>query len=373
MNKLGIISTFPPTQCGIATYANDLSNYLHFQYPLLKINKFELNNNQEFDKSDKFVIRNENTEDYIKLTRFINSSDIDVLDIQHEFKIFGKPDGEKINILLENIKKPIAITLHTINYDMLKDREGIFRKIIERSNLLFVFSEEAKKFIVNKYLKDESLITIIPHGVPSIPFHLPIEIQKRKNISNDIIFVSSGHMRETKGFDIAIEALNNLRNKLGSFQYFIIGANHPQNESAVNYRTKLIDIINEYDLKDNVTFINEYLSQKKLINYIQLADICLLPYTRREQSSSGVLALMVACGRPLVTTPFQFAKTKVTEKSGIISKSMHPIDFEDAIITMLNRNINWDEIMHFNHNLGKTWNWTNIVKQYYDSYKKIKL
>jgi len=373
INKIGIISTFPPTQCGIATYASDIIYHLKCQYPLLEINKFELTNNQNIFISENLVTRSDNTEDFIKLSEFINSSDIDLLDIQHEFKIYGKPDGENINTLLENVKKPIATTLHTVSFDMSESREDIFRKIIIRSNLLFVFSEEAKNLIINKYKIIEAKIIVIPHGTPTVPFRLPNKIERRKDFLNDIIFVSSGHMRETKGYDIAIEALNIIKNVIGNFHYYIIGADHPQNETAQKYREKLIKLINEFDLNDKVTFINNYLSQKELIDFIQLADICLLPYTRKEQSSSGVLALMVACGRPIISTPFQFAKTQISKKSGVISESMLAVDFAKAIKSLIDRKNNWDEIMQYNHVLGQTWNWTSIVKQYYDCYKKIKL
>src|SRR5580693_7775127 len=120
MNKIGIISTFPPTQCGIATYATDLIQGLKDSNPALTIYRYELTSNLIKNNTSHFIIQAEQAVDYFKASKFINASDIDVLDIQHEFKIFGKPDGENIQILLETVTKPIATTLHTVNFNLPK-------------------------------------------------------------------------------------------------------------------------------------------------------------------------------------------------------------------------------------------------------------
>jgi glycosyltransferase involved in cell wall biosynthesis len=369
LSKIGIVSTFPPTQCGIATYATDLINHLNHQYPFLNICQFELVDDSENAFFSNFSkIRKANPEDYLKASEYINSSDIDLLDIQHEFKIYGKPDGENIRILLDKVKKPIVTTLHTVNPEQSSERENMFGKIVQRSDLLFVFSEEAKRYIVGKFKVETEKVTVIPHGTPSIPFCLPNEIEERQHCPDDLIFISTGHMRSTKGYEIAIKALFDLQTKLGSFQYYIVGANHPQNESAQNYRAFLTDLIYEYGLNERVTFINNYLSLRELIDLVQLSDVCLLPYTNEQQSSSGVLALMIACGRPVVATPFQFATSRLSNKSGVITKTFHTEDFSKGIESLIKKRNSWEKMMHYNHTLGQSWNWGNVARQYYRGY-----
>ena len=208
LSKIGIVSTFPPTHCGIATYSTDLIEHLKLQFPFLKISQFELVNDSftDFSRNHNWI-RNSYSEEYLKTADYINSSDIDVLDIQHEFKIFGNSDGENISILLDNVRKPIVTTLHTVNKEQSIDRENIFKRVVLRSDLLFVFSKQIKHYLIDKYDLNTKKICVIPHGVPSIPFRLPNEISGRLNYSDDLIFVSSGHMRETKGYEIAIKAL----------------------------------------------------------------------------------------------------------------------------------------------------------------------
>lgn len=333
--------------------------------------QIELTFGPKAKNSNSFVIRNDEEADYVKASVFINSSDIDILDIQHEFKIFGKPDGENINILLDNVTKPIVTTLHSVHVEQPKSREDIFHKIVVRSDLLYVFSEYAKRYIIDKHHVEGTKVMVIPHGVPSIPLNQTKRILERKFPKDDLIFVSSGHLRETKGYDIAITALNELKNSIGNFRYYIIGADHPQNETAQGYRKQLIELINGYELQEKVIFINRYISQKELIDLIQMADICLLPYPKKEQSSSGVLALMIACGRPVITTPFQFANSLMTENSGITTESFLPFDFAKGIMTLIERKNSWGEIMQYNHTLGESWNWDNVVKLYYRGYNQI--
>lgn len=372
MLKLGIVSTFPPTQCGIATYTSDFIKSLKQKYPYIDIWKFQLYHDFKKNNYKKFFIRNSNPDDYSKVSKIINNSDIDLLDIQHEYKIFGKPDGENICMLLKNVNKPISTTLHTVNFELSGFRETIFYKIIKRSDLLFVFSQEAKHFINEKYCIQENKIVVIPHGVPTIDFCLPSEITKRNINSEELIFVSAGHMRETKGYDMSLEALQKVKNIIGDkFHYYIIGSNHPQNETAENYRKKLLKLVNELGLDKNVTFINKYLELNELINFIQLADICLLPYSRKDQSSSGILALMVSCGRPIVTTPFEFAKSCISEKSGIVAGSFLSNDFSKAILSIIKKQNIWHYIMNYNNLLGKSWNWEKVVNIYYSNYEKI--
>jgi polysaccharide biosynthesis protein PslF len=335
----------------------------------LDFQQIELTFGPKKANSKNIFIRNNQAYDYIKASEFINSSDVDLLDIQHEFKIFGKPDGENINILLENVTKPIVTTLHSVHVEQPKSRENIFQKIVKRSYLLYVFSEYAKKYIIDKYHVEETKVIVIPHGVPLIPFHQPKEILERKYPLDDLIFVSSGHLRATKGYDIAITALNELKNTIGNFHYYIIGADHPQNETAQGYRKHLIELINYFELREKVIFVNSYISQNELIKLIQMADICLFPYPKKEQSSSGVLALMIACGRPVITTPFQFANSIMTERSGIVTESFLPIDFAKGIMALIERKKSWGDIMQYNHTLGESWNWGNVAKQYFQGYE----
>ena len=369
--EIGIISTFPPTQCGIATYAHDLVQALKLTSPSLHFTKLELTNSSCNNIGKNYGIRNGETAEYLKAAQYINSSNIGIVDIQHEYKIFGKPDGENILVLLRHITKPVVTTLHTVSTNLNELREKLFQETVQRSDLLYVFSSEAKEFIVNRYNKSGDAIEIIPHGVPSIQFKNRSQIKGKEKYPDKLIFVSAGHMRNTKGYELAITALHALRKEIPDFHYLILGSNHPENETAKSYREMLEKLISRLNFSGSVSFISNYMEERELIRYIQLADVCLLPYTRGDQSSSGVLALMMACGRPVVSTPFQFAKSYVNELSGIMSSSFCHAGFEQAIREIINKKSFWDRMSLYNHSLGKAWNWKKVAHQYSSGYRKI--
>jgi glycosyltransferase involved in cell wall biosynthesis len=371
MVNTGIISTFLPTRCGIATYVADVIRSLGSISSQLKFTNIELLHPPYHSPNKNYIIRNNEAKDYLTASQYINESNINIVDIQHEFKIFGKPDGENISILLNHVKKPIITTLHTVFPSPSEQREKILFEIVKRSDILYVFSNAAKDHLADKYKKPTSKIEVIPHGVPSIEFKKPEQIPERKNIPASIVFVSAGHMRETKGYEIALNALHSLKKEIPGFQYFILGSNHPENETAQSYRQTLLKLIAELDLSDQIIFVSDYLEHEDFIKYIQLADIGLLPYTREGQSSSGVLSLMLASGRPVVSTPLHFATSQVTDLSGTLSDAFDISGFKEAIRALINKRHLWGELSQYNHALGQTWNWKNVAKQYIHGYRKL--
>lgn len=371
MANVAIISTFPPTQCGLATYTNDLVNALQAHTSNFSFTKIELEVENEILHHEKIVVKNNNAQEFYSLSEYINNSQINLVDLQHEFKIYGKPDGENVSILFQQIKKPIVTTLHTVSPLLSERRRELFQLVLERSDLLNVFSENAKSYLVEEYKVRESKIGVIPIGQPLIEFKKPSEVKKRKDFNADIVFISAGHLREAKGYDIAIRALGLVKEKIPSFYFLIVGADHPQNATSKLYREQLKNLANDQGIGDNVIFIKNYVSEANLIKFLQAADVGLLPYTRLEQSSSGILALMLDCGRPIVSTPFDYAKAYINNNVGVLSKSIEPVDFANAILEMASRRIYWDKISIHNHHLVNNWTWNKMAKSYLQSYKDL--
>ena len=368
MNQIALISTFPPTQCGIASYSNDLlenSNFIDSKIRYVPINLVP-ENHEIFEHSifKKNIIQSK-LEDYLQLAEWINYSDIIIVNIQHEFKLFGKPFGENILPFINSLKKPIVTTLHTVWNHFPDSRAEILKEIVRISSAVFVFSEKTKLSITSYYCNDSDKIHIIPHGVPSIENEYLTKVNVLKTVDSSPIFISFGHLRASKGYDVAIHAFSKLKEIIPNFNYFILGSNHPQNDTAIAYREKLKHLILELRLEDNVHFINRFLPKTELIGYIQMADVGLTPYLSKEQSSSGVLALLIACGKPIISTPFEFAQYIISPNSGFIAKGFQATDFENVIEEFLNTP---DELINnmrtTNYQIGKQWSWKEVAMTY---------
>ena len=119
--KLSFIGTYPPRQCGIATFTKNLVQSMTNGEGQGSDNGEELiialsDHEQSYAYHDevKLVIRQEQQVDYIKAANFINLSGADLCILQHEFGIFGGQNGVYILPLIHRLKIPLIVTLHTV-------------------------------------------------------------------------------------------------------------------------------------------------------------------------------------------------------------------------------------------------------------------
>ena len=175
--KIVYLSTFPPRECGIATF--NLSLISGIQANLKKEGQFEqefivaLNDSEDLDEYEypqnvKFIIRQENEKDYLKAAELINNSSIDVCILQHEFGIFGGQSGIYILPLLHRVEKPVVTVLHTILKEPTFIQKIIIQEIGKQSAKLVVFNKRAISFLTSIYNVPIEKIQLIEHGVPDI-------------------------------------------------------------------------------------------------------------------------------------------------------------------------------------------------------------
>jgi hypothetical protein len=115
--KIAFVGSYPPRECGIASYTKDLFDAM--SQPKVKVNPVVLaidenNYSYNYEKEVQYVIEEDRIQSYVEASEFVNYSDIDVLNLQHEFGLFGGIWGHHIIDFLERIEKPIITTLHTL-------------------------------------------------------------------------------------------------------------------------------------------------------------------------------------------------------------------------------------------------------------------
>src|SRR3989344_562260 len=108
------VATYPPRECGIATFTRDISEAMDKRFsPSIKSRILAMNNNGTniYNYPKKVVMQISDTEiaDYLGVAEMINNSDeIKLINIQHEFGIFGGENGEFLLPFLEIVNKPIG-------------------------------------------------------------------------------------------------------------------------------------------------------------------------------------------------------------------------------------------------------------------------
>ena len=363
---IAYISTFPPSHCGLASFSSELVSNLHNKIcrfnPLLVRLEFDKHSVSNYANGISLIRWDKSR--YIQIANLINDLLVYAVNLQHEFKIFGGKHGEYILFLLEHLRKPVLTTFHTIWPNFSGNRRRVFMQVAKKSDAIIALSNRGAEILIKNYHIPISKIHIVPHGVPDLPFVYPSKSKLRSKWQYDTVFISAGFLRQSKGIEYALWALAALRQTYPNFMYFILGKNHPRRKSAIEYRNYLQRMIDQLGLDDNVTFINQYLSLDEMIEYIWASDICLVPYLRKEQSSSGVLALFMACGRPIISTDFQYAKAVGDNKVGIITKRKD----SDALLKgikylIANKKIRM-AMMNTAYERINNWKWPIVAERY---------
>ena len=117
-----------------------------------------------------FEIGQNQIQDYRAAADYINVSRAGVVSLQHEFGIFGGPEGTYINQFLGNLKRPIVTTLHTVLGEPNEGYRKALSQITELSHALVVMSRQSGTMLQEIYHVPKAKIRFIHHGVPDVAF-----------------------------------------------------------------------------------------------------------------------------------------------------------------------------------------------------------
>ncbi|MHB1458290.1 MAG: glycosyltransferase, partial [Armatimonadota bacterium] len=286
VNQIDIayISTYPPQECGIATFTRDLSSaiekYTPFSNPMVVAVTGNVET-QHFPSIVKYQINKENHQSYIDAADMINRSDIWGVSLQHEYGIFGGRDGEYILDFLDRLTKPIVTTLHTVLFDPGENQKRIVQRIAEMSCMVVVMVKIGKDMLINTYGIPESDIAVIPHGVPNVNHQISIAAAKKSlGIINKHVLSTFGLISRGKGIEYALKAMPGILEKHPDTIYMVLGETHPgvRNNEGESYRKELLQIVQDLGIENNVRFNNKYLTMDELIQYLSATDIYITPY-----------------------------------------------------------------------------------------------
>lgn len=361
------ISSLPPSQCGVAEYTNALAEALKVVRPELEAHYVRLDSETEqlSLKGNQVTLNPLDTRQIALLGTHLNSLEKRAVLLQHEFKLYGAPDGENVIGFLEAIRPPIIATLHTVWPSFAADRMYVFKKILHKCDSVMVFSQLAGQILQENYAP-KAKIHIVPHGIADVPLRLPHEVINTWLPGGPVTFATAGLMRATKGIEQVINALRSVRSKFDDFRYVICGADHPRNPGATEYRRRIQALIAEYGLEKHIVFVDRFLSHAELVAVIQSSHFGVLPYTSSEQSSSGILALFLACGRPVIATDFQYARATLSSGNGIVVEMNNIEALASAIESLLGNAAKRELMMRQSYTSTRSWRWPEVARMHVD-------
>jgi glycosyltransferase involved in cell wall biosynthesis len=301
------VSTYAPTQCGIGSYTGDLVEALRGCRQAV----IALDYGRARSAPVPPVVAGIELHDrggYLEAARQVASGPVDVVSLQHEFGIFGGPDGAYVLDLLRGCAKPVVTTLHTVSTELAAPRVAILDEVLARSARVVVLTEASAQACRDLWPHHAGRLRVIPHGVPAVRFRLPRDVPLRRRLAADWVFVASGHTWRHKGYHHALLALSLLQDEGLDFRFVILGAGQQQFGGAGDYETSLARLAAKLGIADRIVRVPEFLPRRRMLDWFAAADAGLVTYTRASHNSSGVLPAMLACGRPVVATRFEYAR-----------------------------------------------------------------
>ncbi len=370
---IAYLSSYPPRECGIATFTKDLIDTIEelcgFNPSVLAIN--QKGAVYDYEGRVKIEIKRDFKENYIQAAQYINSSCIDLVNLQHEFGLFGGECGEHIKFFFGTLKKPVVTTLHTVLPDFSPKALEVLKCITEASASTIVISYSAIEMLKNQGINCRN-IKVIPHGCPNIEFVDTEQAKIALGLKNRLIASTFGLISCGKGIEYAIRALSHVVKKVPNILYLIIGQTHPEviKQEGEKYRNSLKQLVSELGLEANVRFINRFLSKPELIKYLQATDIYLTPYISPYQISSGALTYAAGAGKAIVSTPYFHAQDILSDNRGVFCKFKDSISLAEGIIELSNAKVR-KAMQKRIYKYSRRFVWTNIAQEYVNLFNRI--
>lgn len=379
--KIAYISTYPPRECGLATFNQNLikainSNFLN-KTPAQTSFVVALNNSEnshEYDYADEvsFVIRQNHQSDYTEAAKFINASNADACILQHEFGIYGGENGIYVLPFLNKLEKPLISILHTILKSPTFLQKVIIREIAKRSAKVVVMSKHAIRFLVDIYQIPEEKIQLIEHGVPDLEAPAINPVKELPELKGKRLLLTFGLLNRNKGLEIVIQALPKIAEQHPDVMYVILGNTHPEilKHSGEEYRESLKQLAVELNVDNHVTFLNKFVGEDELINYLTAADIYITPYLNKAQITSGTLSYAVGAGAAIVSTPYWHAQELLDNNRGRLFNFKDELGLASIVNQLLESPEKLNTLKKNAYQYGLALRWPKIGLQYINLVEK---
>ncbi len=374
IKKVAYIGNYLPRKCGIATFTYDLYYAVKNQYPgtdAIVLAVSEKTQSFNYPTEVRFEIIKQDITSYQKAADFLNYNNVDVVSLQHEYGIFGGPEGSHILALIRNLRMPLVTTLHTILDNPNPEQRRVLKEIINYSSKIIVMTEKGKNFLKEIYHVTEEKIDLIPHGIPDMPFVDPNFYKDRFGVEGKYVLLTFGLLSPAKGIEYVLRALPKVIKKFPDVVYIILGATHPNivKEQGESYRLSLERLANDLNIKRHVIFHNRFVDSEELKEFLGAADIYITPYLNKAQITSGTLSYSFGCGKAVISTPYWHAEELLSNERGILVPFRDSDKIAEAIIELLSNEARRHAIRKKAYMAGREMVWSNVAHLYINSFQ----
>jgi glycosyltransferase involved in cell wall biosynthesis len=341
--RIAFVSSSIPRRCGIATFTADVMAAVKAADPTVRCSVVaidEPNSARAYGLEVKSRIRQREPESYRAAAKLLNESNVDVVNIQHEFGLYGVwKDGvyeDHLRPFLEELRKPVITTLHSVPPSPSPSMRDAVRLIAARSDELIVMAHTAARLLASDYGITTPTV-VIPHGMPAIEPTGRHDLKRKLGMQGRTIISTFGLVDPRKGLEYVIGAMPGIVEQHPDALYLIVGQTHPEllKQQGETYRNTLERAAEDLGMTDHIAFVNEYLTQRDIVGYLLASDVYVTPYLDPNQITSGTLAYALGAGKAIVSTPYLHAVEALADERGIIVPFRDSAAIGDAVRRIL--------------------------------------
>jgi glycosyltransferase involved in cell wall biosynthesis len=360
--KWGILSSSPPTACGIATFTTALGRALVRRGEDVSIVRI-LEGGDAAASSPFAVLSELSADDAASISRASEALNrCDVALIQHEFGLYGGRDGDDVVAVMGELTVPVMTILHTVLPKPTDHQRVVVNDVIRLSTCVIVMTDAAEATLRRGYAVGDTLVKVIPHGaalgmVPLSPVG-----------DGGPILLTWGLIGPGKGIEWVIDAMAHLRDLSPRPSYIVAGRTHPKvlAYEGDTYRHSLERRVQENGVGDMVFFDNNYRKLASLNALIASAAIVILPYDSSDQATSGVLVDAIAAGRPVIATSFPHSIEMLASGAGLVVDHHNPRALSAAIRSIITHPNVAERMAAEARRIAPSLSWDGVALRYVD-------
>ncbi len=366
-----------PRRCGIATFTHDLHHAVSTAGPTLETSVVAMNDpGRTYDYPDSvgLQIEEQSIESYVRAAAALNRGQFDVVSLQHEFGIFGGTAGSHVLELTKRLTMPIVTTLHTVLAAPSADQRRVMNEIVAQSAKVVVMAEKGRVLLQSVYGVAARSIEVIPHGIPDVPF-LETRIAKAKlGFEGRTVILTFGLLSPSKGIETVIDAMPRIIEACSSAVYVILGATHPNlvRQHGEAYRESLLARVHELGIENHVVFVDQFVDQATLLDYIAMCDVYVTPYLNEAQMTSGTLAYSFGLGKAVVSTPYWHASELLRDGRGILVPFSDVTRIGSEIAGLLTDDVRRDAIRERAYAESRSMTWARTASIYLKAFDSVR-
>lgn len=341
-NQVWMLTSYPPRECGIATFSTDLKNAIATGFGAsIQLKIAAIDNGIErsrYPKEVAFIFNSDQSDSYQQLAESINNnSTAKALIIQHEFGLFHRDKQADLLQMLNGIKKPVIIVMHTVLPHPSQSMKENVTAMAMAVDKVVVMTKNSAALLQEYYDIPASKVDVIPHGTHLVPQVSKELLKKKYDLDGKIVLSTFGLISRNKSIETSIKALPAIVKKHPEVVFLALGRTHPcvVKEEGESYRDELLELVKEHKLENNVRFVNRYLSLDEMLEYLQATDIYLFTSKDPQQAVSGTFSYALSAGCAIVSTPIPHAKEILESGCGLLFNFEDPQSLSKQILYYL--------------------------------------